>query len=337
MLIDRCLTRLTGAAVAVREREVGGVVRHGVTLGLDAEAHVRQCEVGRGRLGDGNALYAVALVLVDGGVQRVVQFHIRVQRIILRPRLLLGDRVVERRRHLHLVGEELAQLEIGSHRVCLVVVGGTLGYAFFQSAKALGDNLTRHIDSTHVGELDVQVARSSPATLVDDFLQAQLVDPHLTRLRRSRQVAHTYHHRLHLAQRRIAHDGNAIVGIAGIVVRELHGIAGRTQGTRLVAGLLELGEQRQVDVQHVLLRPYGTAVLEVVLIIVVTVRGQFQGDEVLIIVVAVVTAQTHEDCQLVVAQSFVVNEVVGMDEHLHVLVAAQVERGVAVDRLRLSL
>ena len=300
MFIDCCLARLTGAAMAIREREVGRVVRHGVPLGLDAEAYVGQSEVGRGRLGDGNALNAVALMLVDGGIKGVFQFHIRIQRIILGSCFFLGHRVVERCCHLHLVGEELAQFEIGGHRIGLVVVGGTLGHTLFQSAKAFGDDLTRHVDSTHIGELDVQVARRSPASLVDHLLQTQFVDPHLARLNRSRQVAHTNHHGLHLAQRRITHDGNAVVGIGGIVVRELHSVAGRSQCASLVAGLLELGKERQVYVQHVLLRPYGTTVLKIVLIVVITVWGQLQRDEVLIIVVAVVTAQTYEDSQLVV-------------------------------------
>ena len=43
--------------VTIAEREVGGVVRHGVTLGLDAHTHVGQREVGGGGLHDGNALY----------------------------------------------------------------------------------------------------------------------------------------------------------------------------------------------------------------------------------------------------------------------------------------
>ena len=126
-------------------------------------------------------------------------------------------------------------------------------------------------------------------------------------------------------------------GIVGVRFAKLLGIAGGTRGAGLVAGLLQSGEDAEVDVEHVLLRPHGTAVIQVVLVIVVAVGRELQGYHVLVVVVAVVAAQTDEDGQLVVAQRVVVDEVVGMDEHLQVLVLSHVEGGVAVDRLRLAV
>ena len=94
--------------VAVREGEVGRVVRHRVTLGLDAEAHVGQREVGTGGLGNSDVLNGVAVMCVKCRLQSLVQLHIGVQRVIFGTCLLLGNRIVERCRNLQLVREELA-------------------------------------------------------------------------------------------------------------------------------------------------------------------------------------------------------------------------------------
>ena len=132
-------------AMAVGEREVGRIVRHGVTLGLDAHADIGEREVGGGSLGDGYRLDTVALMVVHC-FQCIVKFHIRVERVVLGSRLLLGRAVVERCRHLCLVREELAQFDIGRNGIRLKVVGRTLHDALFQSAEAFGDNLTRQIE-----------------------------------------------------------------------------------------------------------------------------------------------------------------------------------------------
>ena len=110
-------------------------------------------------------------------------------------------------------------------------------------SKSFGDNLSRQVHATHIRQLHVQISRRSPAALVVDILQAQLVDPYLTRLYAACQVAHTNHHSLYLAQRRVTHNGNTVVGIVGVVVIELRRIAGRSCCTGLVAGFLQLGKQ----------------------------------------------------------------------------------------------
>ena len=123
----------------------------------------------------------------------------------------------------------------------------------------------------------------------------------------------------------------------GVWLAKLLRIAGGTCGAGLVAGLLQLGKHAEVDVEHVLLRPHGAAVFQIVLVIVVTVGRKLQGYHVLVVVVAVVAAQTDEDSQLVVAQRIVVDEVVGVDKHLQVLVLPHIEGGIAVDGLRLAM
>ena len=66
--------------------------------------------------------------------------------------------------------------------------------------------------------------------------------------------------------------------------------------------------------------------------------GETQGDEILVVVVLVVAAQTDEDSQLVVFQLGAVgHEVVGVDKHLQPLVLAKVDVDVLIDGLRLVL
>ena len=102
-----------------------------------------------------------------------------------------------------------------------------------------------------------------------------------------------------------------------IVVGEQRGVAGRTCGTGYITSFLELGEDGKVDVDHILLRPHSTAVVEVVFVVVVAVGSQLQRNFVLVVVVLVVVTHTDKDCQLVVLQCrHVVHQVVGVYKHL---------------------
>ena len=110
-IVDGGLALGTPMGVTIREREVGGVVGHGVTLGFQTPTHVGKGEVAILRLRDGNRLDTVALVLVGGGIEGIVQSHVGIQRIIAWTGLLLRHRVVEGDAHLCLVREELAEFE----------------------------------------------------------------------------------------------------------------------------------------------------------------------------------------------------------------------------------
>ena len=228
LIINGCLARGLTMRMTIREGEVGRVVRHGVTLGLDTKAHIRQREVGIGCLGNRYALDGVAFVTIHY-LQGIVQFQVGVQRVILRTGFLLRHRVIKRCCHLHLVGEELTQLHAGGQRVSLVVVLRTGSNTIFQTTKSFRDNLTRQVNRSHIGKLDVQGTRSSPSSMTDNIQQAQLVHPYLTRANGTIKVAHTYHHGLHLAQRRITHNAYLIIRMVWVVVRIEHVIAACTQ------------------------------------------------------------------------------------------------------------
>ena len=80
------------------------------------------------------------------GIEGIVKFHISVQRVVLGPYLLLGQRVIERDSDLGLVGEELAQLQVSSHRVAALVILRPLQHALLQSSESIGHVATRHVD-----------------------------------------------------------------------------------------------------------------------------------------------------------------------------------------------
>ena len=307
-----------------------------MALVLDAHADVGEREVARQALADGYRLHGVALAGTHG-VEGILQVHIGVEGVVLRPHLVLGHAVVEGHVHLGLVGEELAQLEICRHGVRLLVLVRALQHALLKSAEAVGHVAARQTDAAEVRQLNVEIARCCPAALVVILLQAQLVDPHLARLRRARQVAHADDHRLHLAQAGVTHDAHLVVGTVVVVLREQLVIAHATFAPELVACLLDAGEDADVDVEHVLVGPHLRAVVGRQPRI-AALGGQLQRYLVLVVVVLVVAAQTDEDGQLVVLQvGGVGQQVVGMNEHLQALVLAQVVVQVLIDGLRLAL
>ena len=69
-----------------------------------------------------------------------------------------------------------------------------------------------------------------------------------------------------------------------------------------------------------------------------TLGRELQGNLVFVVVRLIVATQTHEDSQLVVSEaSDVLLEGMAMHEHLNMLVLAQVERGILINGLRLSV
>ena len=91
--------------------------------------------------------------------------------------------------------------------------------------------------------MHIECTGSGPAAIIADIHQAQLIDPYLTGLQAARYIAHTDHHGLHLAQRRITHDADAVVQIVRVIVGELHRVTGRPQCARLVTRLLQGSKQ----------------------------------------------------------------------------------------------
>ena len=168
--------------MTVGEGEVGRVIGHGMTFGLDTHAHVGEREVGVGGLRHSYRLDRVALMTVGSSIECIIELHVVVQWIIFRTRLLLGDGIVEWGRDLRLVGEELTQFDVGSEAIGLIVIGGASCQSFLQSAEALTHHLSCEVNSTEVRELHVERTRGSPSTLVVKLHQAHLVDPYLTRL-----------------------------------------------------------------------------------------------------------------------------------------------------------
>ena len=80
--------------MTVGKREVGRIVRHRMTSGGNTYPGIRYREVGLCNLGYSNILDRIALCLRTGGIQRILQFHIRIQRIVFRRSLLLRHTII---------------------------------------------------------------------------------------------------------------------------------------------------------------------------------------------------------------------------------------------------
>ena len=87
--------------------------------------------------------------------------------------------------------------------------------------------------------------------------------------------------------------------------------------------MLEVGEGAEVDVEHVLLGPYCLTSLCGVGVV-MSWRGEGEGYLVFVVVALVVTTDSDEEAHLVVLQFRVTFHRIGMDEHLQVLVVAEV-------------
>ena len=322
--------------MAIGEGEVGRVVGHGVTLVLYANAHIRKREVGRRLLRDGDRLNTVSLTTASRCVECILQFHIRIERIVLRATLSALHTIVDRCRDPRLIGEELTQIEVGRESVvarCLLLA---LVDALLDATEAIGDVAAVEIDGTKVGELHVEFSACGPASLVVILQQAELVDPHLTALLLTTEVAHTDDHRLHLAERRITDDGDLVGWLVGIVGHKGHAEAGRTCGLGLVACLLHGRKDLERDVEHVFLGPYGDTSLTRIAIVAAR-GGERQRNLILVVVVLIIGTEADKDCQLTVLQSSRVRvEGIGVCEHLDALVLAEIEGGVLIDCLRLA-
>ena len=174
--------------------------------------------------------------------------------------------------------------------------------------------------------MDVQRSLCGPTTFVGELLEAQLVRPYLDALDRASVVAHTDHDGLHFAKSRVTHDGDAVAGAVAVEVAEFLIEAGVAEALLAVAILLERCELGKVYVEHVLGRPYGSAVVGAVGVVErEALRCQRQRNLVFVVVALIVRAQTDEDRCLAVAQvRDVVGQGIGVNEHLQVLVLSHV-------------
>ena len=81
-------------SMTIGKGEVGWVVRHRMALGGNTHTGIRYREVGLCNLGHGNILDRIALRLRACSIESILQFHIRIHRIILWRSLLLGDTII---------------------------------------------------------------------------------------------------------------------------------------------------------------------------------------------------------------------------------------------------
>ena len=204
-------------SMTIGKREVGWVIRHRMALGGNPNTSIGYREIGLRNLGHSNILDRIALGLRTGSIESILQFHIRIHRIILRRSFLLCYTIINRYADLSLVWEELTHFQRGGYAIGTIVVGTSASHTVFQTSKSFADISSRSIDTTEIRQLYIEISIGSPSTLVVMFLEAEFVYPDFTTLDIARIIAHTNHHGLHLAKARITHNGQLIVRVLAIV------------------------------------------------------------------------------------------------------------------------
>ena len=186
--------------------------------------------------------------------------------------------------------------------------------------------------------MDVHRTRGRPTALIVGFHQTEFIDPHLTRLHLTGDIPHTDHHHLHLSECRVTQDAD-LIGWLGWVEGGIKLVVGSlSHRLQLVTLFLQVGKHVETDVEHIINRPHQLAVGIGVLAVVAAVRRQHKRYLVFVVVVLVVITQTDEHRQLPILQgSRIRQQVVGMHEHLHPLILAQVDGGLLIHCLRLVL
>ena len=108
--------------------------------------------------------------------------------------------------------------------------------------------------------------------------------------------------------------------------------------SRQITLFFQLSKEMKTDIEHIRFGPYLSTVGSRIFAIVATVRCELQWNQILIVVVSVVTTKADEHSQLIVLQiRGIRHEVIGMNEHLHAFIVTQVQTGVPIDCLRLAL
>ena len=199
-LVYGSLARGILMGMTIGKREVGWIVWHRMALGGDADSGIRYREVGLRHLGHGDVFDGVTLMLGASCIECILQFHIGIQRIVLRRSFLLGHTIIYRYTYLCLVWEKFAHFERSGHAIGTVAISASASHAIFQSTESLAGISTRGIHTTEVGELYVEVGIGSPSTFIIMLLESEFVDPDFTALDFARIVAHTYHDSLHFSQ-----------------------------------------------------------------------------------------------------------------------------------------
>ena len=327
---SRGFARFVRLAVRIAEREVGRVVGHGVFGRGDVEFHVAQAEVlVRGFRGS-QASQRVLFVFRGASVEGVFQQHVRVERIVFRFDDLFVERIVNGSREAYFLRQQLAQFKTGRDAVIVHVLLVAFAHFVFYASESGSFHVPGQVDGAEVGELDVQGALCCPSAVVAVFLQAKLVGPYFHRLGFAGIVAHAYHDGLHFSQGRVTHDAYLVVRPVVVVDGEECGQVGVAEALFSVACLFYFGKHREVDVQHVLFGPHGTALVGGVSVVPSGSR-QLQGNFVFVEIVLVVRTEADKDTGLVVFRfGYVLGQRVSMYEHLEVFILAHVQVGILV-------
>ena len=122
--------------------------------------------------------------------------------------------------------------------------------------------MVAQIDRSDITHVECHGCLGCPTALAVKVGHTQFIDPNDATLGRGRIVAYTNEHHTHLAQRRITHHINLIIGMVIINILITDTITHTVDTGHLVSITVFLGVDQniEIDVKHILLRPNLEAV-----------------------------------------------------------------------------
>jgi len=167
------------------------------------------------------------------------------------------------------------------------------------------------------------------------MLQTQLVNPNLNVRKLTGIIAHTNHYGVDFAQRRITYYAYFIIRAVAVVWGEHFWIWRCSLALAFIPLALERCEFSQINVKHILFRPYLPP-WSCWVTVVLSLGRQFQRYFVLVKIALIVWAETYKKRSLVILERFVFKQSVGMNKHLDMLVLAKVKILVLIHSARIT-
>ena len=316
MLIDNGLSLCGLSGVTIIESKVGRVVGHWMLSGGNVYFDTTERDVLVNLHVIGKAGKRISFFLCGHSFQCVGELHIRIEGIILGLHRFLAVGIIQGEGDFGFLGQQASQFYVGRDGVVQIVFVGTLCNGLLDASEACLDILGGNVDRTYVAQLDIEVTLGSPSSAVGEFLETELISPYLYALYGTSVVANTYHDGLHLGQCGITHDGDTVAGVSLVVFREELVDAGDIGTYLCITLFLQVGEEFQIDIHHILFGPYGTTGNSTVGIV-GTFGCQLHGYLVFVEVALIVRTQTKEYTTFAVG-SFcdILGQCIGMQEEL---------------------
>ena len=157
--------------VGRRKGKVGRVVEHIAFLGMDIHLQVRHRE----RCGllhrIGQVLYRIAFGLGFVGIEGLRQFDIRIKRVVIGRRSLVGVGYIKRHLNLGFFREETSAFECRAYRDLIEIIHVTVEHVGFDGAVSGGLESSGHVELCDVANRQGCVRHRRYTTLLVELAQ----------------------------------------------------------------------------------------------------------------------------------------------------------------------